>query len=232
MIVRIRDDRLELITQPDHAHLAGAIMERCEPLQSRPRRASILHAIAEHDNGWEEVDASPMVDARSGDILDFMHAPGQVRQGVWPRAIGRLREDPYAAALVAQHALTAYDRYRGDPEWSAFFSGMERARDEALRAGGSERPAMLEDYRFVRLGDLISLAFCTGTTEHLQYGGWSVRLSGPRVIVTPDAFGGSEVPIEIAARTIPRVPYPSDAAVSMALGQATRTTLTGIVTAS
>lgn len=38
-------------------------MEHCVPLVARPRRDAILHAIAEHDNGWAGVDAAPMVKA-------------------------------------------------------------------------------------------------------------------------------------------------------------------------
>lgn len=49
-----------------------------------------------------EVDAAPLVDETTGRILDFIHAPDEVKRGVWPRAVERLRTMPYAAALVAQ----------------------------------------------------------------------------------------------------------------------------------
>jgi hypothetical protein len=55
-------------------------------LDGHPRRASILHAVAEHDNGWREVDMAPTVDAE-GRLHDFVSAPLDLRQGVWPRAI-------------------------------------------------------------------------------------------------------------------------------------------------
>jgi len=106
VIVRPGPGVLQLITQPDHAHLARRIMERSVPLAARPRRDQILHAIAEHDNGWAEEDAAPTVDPRTGSVVDFISAPLSVRHGVWPRAIARLTADPWAAALVAQHAIT------------------------------------------------------------------------------------------------------------------------------
>src|SRR5581483_8368207 len=59
MIVRRTGGRIQLITQPDHAQLAGRIMARCAALADRPRRTSILLAVAEHDNGWAEEDAAP-----------------------------------------------------------------------------------------------------------------------------------------------------------------------------
>lgn len=229
MIVRTFDDAIQLITQPEHAHLAGAIMTCSVPLKARARHTSILHAVTEHDNGWEEVDAAPMVDTQTGEVVDFIRAPVNVRHGVWPRAVARLRDDRWAAALVAQHAITAYDRFRKDPEWSTFFAGMEKARDQMLGADGGSLDDLLPDYAFVRLGDLISLAFCTATSEQLRFGDWSVRLAGTRVLVTPDAFGGAEIPIEITARALPKRPFRSDADLSDALKQATPITLQGSV---
>ena len=121
MIVRQLSDRVQLISQPDHARLAGRVMAHCTTLEDSPRRDSILLAIREHDNGWEEEDASPTVDLETGKVVDFVTAPLAIRHRVWPRAIERLSADPWAAALVAQHAITVYDRYRPDPSRTTFF---------------------------------------------------------------------------------------------------------------
>jgi uncharacterized protein (DUF433 family) len=206
-------------------------MEFCVPLAARPRREAILHAIAEHDNGWAEADAAPTVNADTGDVLDFITVPLAVRQGVWPRAVARLVDDPWAAALVAQHALTVYGRFRPDRDWTAFFVEMEAARDAMLRASGKPLDDLLEDYPFLRLGDLISLAFCTGSTDEQRFGGWTVQLSGARVVVTPDVCGGAEIPFEIEARTIRKRPFRLEAELRDGLSEATVTTLRGDVAA-
>jgi len=49
MIVTYAPGVVQLITQPDHAHLAGRFMEHGVPLAARPHRATILHAIGEHE---------------------------------------------------------------------------------------------------------------------------------------------------------------------------------------
>lgn len=230
MIVRTTEDRIQLITQPDHAHLAGRVMEHCVPLASRPRRDAILHAIAEHDNGWTEGDAAPSVNPATGQIFDFISAPIAVRQGVWPRGVARLAGDPWAAALVAQHAIVIYDRFHADPDWVPFFAGMERLRGEMLDASGVPLDELLIDYPFVRLADLISLSFCTGSADELRVNDWRVRLAGTRVIATPDVFGGAELPIEIGMREIRNERYNSDAALRLAVSEAGWTTLRGMVT--
>ena len=230
MIVRTTEDRIQLITQPDHAHLAGRVMEHCVPLASRPRRDAILHAIAEHDNGWAEGDAAPSVNPATGQIFDFISAPIAVRQGVWPRGVARLAGDPWAAALVAQHAIVIYDRFHADPDWTPFFAGMERLRGEMLDASGLPLDELLVDYPFVRFADLISLSFCTGSADELRINDWRVRLAGTRVIATPDIFGGVELPIEIGIREIRNERYNSDAALRLAVSEAGWTTLRGMVT--
>jgi Protein of unknown function (DUF3891) len=229
VIVRPADDLLQLITQPDHAHLARRIMEHCVPLASRPRRQAILHAIGEHDNGWAEPDAAPTLSSDTGRVMDFVSAPLNVRQTVWPRGVARLSDDPWAAALVAQHALTIYDRFRPDPEWTSFFAEMEAARDAMVCA--SERPldALVSDYALVRLADLISLTFCTGWTDEQRFGDWTIKLSGTRVVVSPDAFGGMKIPIEITAKEIRNQPFRSDAELHRAWSEAKTTTLRGEV---
>ena len=204
-------------------------MDHCVPLKARPRRDAILHAIGEHDNGWEEADAAPTVNPTTGNVADFISVPLSVRHAVWPRGIGRLASDPFAAALVAQHALTVYSRFRSDSEWRSFFAQMESARDALLRASCFPLEDLVADYPFVRLGDLISLAFCTGWTDEQQFGEWTVQMAGTRVVVTPDAFGGANIPIEINARPIPNRPLRMDAELRELLSEADRVTLRGEV---
>ena len=90
-------------------------------------------AIQAHDNGWQEVDAEPCLDPATGRVLDFVHVPEDVRHAVWRRGVARLGGEPYAAALVAQHALHIYRRMRQQPGWRQFFVDMTAARDQHLR---------------------------------------------------------------------------------------------------
>jgi Protein of unknown function (DUF3891) len=229
MIVRRAADRLQLITQPDHAQLAGTIMECCVALKAEPRRDAILHAIYAHDNGWLEEDQSPRLNPESGDIFDFVSAPLSVRQAVWPRGVMRLGKEAWTAALIAQHAITVYDRFRPNREWSAFFAGMEAERDARLEVSRLPLENLIADYRYVRLGDLISLTFCTGWRDDQRFGEHAIRLSGDHVIVSPDLFGGTTIPIDITAREIQSQRFESDAMLGAALRAANTIVLRGEV---
>lgn len=230
MIIRNADKHLLFITQPDHAQLSRRVMEACTQLTTNPRRVHILHAIGEHDNGWLEPDAAPIVDPASGKPFDFVSAPAAVRQDVWPRGVRRLAQDPWAAALVAQHAITVYDRYASDAQWMPFFVCMKNLRDEMRRSSGEDPQAIANDYAFVRLGDLISLAFCTSWTDPLGFAGWTVTRSGPHVRVSPDPFETAVIPLEIQARELRQGPYSTDAELRAEFAHAKVITLQGTVT--
>ena len=233
MIIRTTNSSLLLITQPDHAALAGRIMRHwvAGGLAGSPRRTDILAAVERHDNGWIEVDAAPLVDPESGRLLDFIGAADAVKQGVWPRAVEGLQRSPYQAALVAQHAAYVYSRNRSNAAWTPFFEQMEAIRDREIAAApGATLEQLLRDYTFVRMGDLLSLAFCNEWSEvNADEQGYAICFDGSRVSVTPDPFGGKEVPFEIDARQLPNRPFASAQDAAAAWQSAPIVVLSGVV---
>ena len=235
MISRSDGTRQLLITQPDHAALAARMMRewRTNGLPDSPRRDAILLAIERHDHGWASLDAAPLLDDESGEIVDFISAPDDVKRRVWPEAVAQLEAMPYAAALVAQHAVHIYRRYRSDPSWLAFFDEMEALRNRYLLGSLPLQMKDLEsDYAFLRIGDLMSLTFCNGWTDDQKddFGStYGFRLEGNRLTVTPDPFEGREIPFEVSARALTQTGFTSPSAAQAALAAAPVVVLPGVV---
>lgn len=229
MIVRPAQDGVHLITQPDHAHLAAQIIEHAVTLERHPRREAILLAAAQHDNGWTEEDAAPIVNPATGHPADFINVPVSVRHRVWPRAIQRLAQHPWPAALVAEHAVVVYDRFRVEDDWAPFFAEIEAARDQMVRASGLTSRELVSDYTYVRLADLISLFFCMAVSLPQHVGEWSVQLTGEHAVVSPDPFGGRSIPIAIRARKIPDRVFESDDDLRATVAAAPEVIVTGVV---
>ncbi len=236
MIVRpAGDGTLLLITQPDHARLAAAIVSawNAEALVPPALRTAVLFAIEQHDNGWREVDAAPAVNAETGRPFDFMDTPPDVKQGIWPRGVRRLAADsPLAAALVSQHALALYAHRRDDPGWRTFFSTVEDLRTELLRACGAEtgpaREAFDRSYDLLYLGDVLSLVFCNRWKDPIDVRGYRVTLAEDGgLLVSPDPFGGASIRFAVPARSIPDRRYSSTDDLRAALAQAAPLTLHG-----
>jgi hypothetical protein len=169
----------------------------------------------------------------SGRLLDFVHAPDDVRQGVWPRSIERLAHSPYAAALVAQHALQVYRNNRSKPDWQPFFVRIETLRAEQLRrAAPLTLDNLVADYFFVGMGDLVSLCLANAWPEPQREGGYSIRVQDARVVVTPDPFGGESVALTVPARRLPARAYRSVADAAAALAAAPTVALDAVAAGS
>ncbi len=230
MIIRAADSGLVLITQPDHAALAARLIETWSDARfpPTPQRSTILFAVAEHDNGWREPDSAPIV-SEDGQLLDFIHAPADVRRGVWPRGVDRLADAPYAAALVAQHAIHVNDRHRASSDWRAFFDEMTMRRSRLLARAQRTEDELLADYFFVRMADLMSLVFCNRWRDEHTYHGYRLVLDGgDRLRVFPDPFDGREIAFEIAGCAIESSRFTSSDAAWRAFQAAPRVTLRGV----
>jgi hypothetical protein len=213
MIIRPDDDSLLFVTQPDHARLAADLLSHwtADGFSDHPRRDVLLLAAREHDNGWREVDENPAFDAASGCALDFMTVGDDIKQSVWPRAIERVAQaSPYAAALVAQHAISVYDASHQKPTWTSFFDDMAARRDRLLASGPHTPAELQDDYRFLSVVDLLSLSFCNGWTDERERYGCRVRYGAEGIDVRPGLFS-TTVPMRIRARRLPNRRYASTA---------------------
>ncbi len=196
-------------------------------LPDHPRRETILTATGHHDDGWEEEDAELHV-SETGEALDFIAVPPEVKQRIWPRATERwTARSPYVAALIAQHALTVHAPLAKDFAWRRFFQTMTRTRDQLLERAATDLAMLDGDYPFVRTGDQLSLIFCNGWTAPLAGLGYKAILNGITLQITPDPFAGARIPLEITARSLPSAPYASAAELRAALATAPVVTLTG-----
>lgn len=238
MIIRRMDEELLLITQADHAALAARIAAawRADGLPGRATRARVLEAAAQHDAGWQAIDAAPIVDPGTGAPLDFVTVPLEVRQDVWSQALATLApRDPYVAALVAHHAATVYRRFLSTPGWETFFPAMERRRDDLLATQRLDVITFLADYAILGITDLCSLVFCLGTQEPGSREGYEAVahvteadiVQGGWVQITPDPFDGGIVRLDVPARRIPARRYASDADLRDTIARAPIVHLTG-----
>jgi len=232
MIIRRFATSQQLITQPAHAALAARIMRQWGhgSLPDSPRKASILNAVEQHDSGWSEIDETLVLDGTSGNLVDFIDVSDALKRETSSRGLESLSSDPYAAALVAQHRLHVYRRYRDHPEWDAFFAAMADARDTCLGRADSSLDQLLDDYRFVRAGDLASLAFCNDWKDTADDGcGYAMHLDGTTLLIGPDPFAGRTIAIDIDAREIVNRPFASAAEARRVVVSAPTVRLKGLV---
>ncbi len=214
MIVVPEDGELRVVTQSDHAHLAGEIASlwRADGLPETPRRAEIVLAVREHDNGWREADSAPRVDRATGRPHDFRTMPAEVRREIWLRGARRLAAArPYAALLVAHHALALARERRGEEAWEEeLFAPLDELYGELVETAGAEASEVAADYLFLSATDTISLVACNARPAPVEAAGHRVARRDGRVVVGPFPLAGATT-FRVPERRIPNRRYRGDA---------------------
>ncbi len=220
-----------LITHPDHARLAGAFATHWgNALFSPPEpRASVLHAIHVHDDGWAARDANPTI-TRQGKPSAFSHElVGKYSAfeeidledylAVRESAVQKVEStNAYAALLVSMHTYNLLtdraDRSTIAPAQLHLldaFLDRQRQRQDRLRSEVRADPQylasdvtdqrILENFRLLRACDNLSLLSCVAYME-------------PSTLLHPlRTHDGSAQVIDVLAtkpRTFRLTPWPFD----------------------
>ncbi len=107
MIRREAPDAYWLVTQHDHALLAGRLIREVGGSFTRPPRFDETAAATDlHDSGWPEHDDHPTLNPQ-GLPLDVFEVSRPIAMAVWAGSARRAAEHgPYAQMLVSMHVLS------------------------------------------------------------------------------------------------------------------------------
>jgi len=242
MIRRDDTDGWILITQYDHAILAGDLMERWgnETFSSPQPRGEVLFAVREHDCGWKEWDSSPKINPENGYPANFMEMESSDQSGIWRRSFeSHSDEHPYASALVALHFARFNRKILIKDPSDVNAKLLEGAIDgfvsdklgmEHSKPGGIPREVKI-NLRLLQVVDIISLALCHGWESMeiadvpVDYGGNSARLvlnsnDGFNFTISPYPFSGTTLELRVQARKLVRKSYSGDEDLRRSLGSA------------
>jgi hypothetical protein len=151
MLKTYLDSVVWLVSQPDHARVAGYLAAHwggagafarpgyyADSADPERLRQEVVQAIAEHDNGWWEWEAAPPIDSADQFPLHLLDVGRDGPDGGlhrWELGVGRFAADhPYVALLISLHAHGLYSPGLGDTAASEtslrhpLFGGPEVAR--------------------------------------------------------------------------------------------------------
>lgn len=250
MLVLPTDGCLQLVFQHDHAMLAGrfAAAWPAEFIAHRDRRDDLVEAVACHDAGWQDADARGVIDSSTRRPSSFLRLPLQAYPPIWGASIEEAaRQGPLAGYLVARHcaALARMGRpSEEDPEGQAALAAFQANVDRKVARlaeviAPAPRPgpyplaesALENDFRFLQLNDILSLAVCGGHTEPRLLGFLQGSRLGPDGVeaempepftlwLAPWLFEPGMIEETVPVRTIPDRAYENQEALSGAIAQA------------
>jgi Protein of unknown function (DUF3891) len=229
MIVHPVGDTAEIVMQVDHSHVAGRLAELWPGLEPRD---SVVTAADLHDIGWRSWEATPRLDAETGEPQNFLRVDIGLHLAFYEAGIAEVTaRDPYAGMLVGKHLAGIYRQRYGTqaalkmtraPEAQAMvdeFVGRVEERFEAVqRELGVPDEEFWRNYVLLQVFDRLSLWLCKGDPA----GTGSMRIvlpDGSELVVTPAAGGcaldpfpfAEPVTIAVPVRVVPLTGYANDA---------------------
>jgi hypothetical protein len=168
MIVQERQDRYVLIKQYDHSLLSGEFARRWAE-SPRPFEPT-LYAIANHDVGWKNLDATVSWNEATGKPYSFTSYPVGPKLQAYKEGLDLLeRRSPYAACLCSMH-FESFVRGSEDEAEARFREG-EIQRQEKLRGVMSveELENLEHNFRLLQLCDDLSLFVCLNKPGRNDY---------------------------------------------------------------
>ncbi len=228
MLISRRSDGLHLVSQREHARLAGRLAQLwgAEGFPLGADRDSLVIAAARHDDGWRALDAAPHVNDAEGRPAHFLEGPLETTIGPYGEGVDAIyRDDPYAGVLASMHWAGLYSARFGLQDGQPLEHPLAReaaaAQDrraaetafEIWRDRGGLRSelevARWRDYELLQALDLISLALCLIDTREPSAGEIVPAATNLRAIEQPPggrsiglvpAAGGGHADLEIRVR--------------------------------
>ena len=169
MIVRERFDSYVLIKQHEHGLISGEFARYWgeKPLPLEPT----LYAIANHDTGWQALDASVRWNEQTGKPCSFTNYPIKSKLRAYNNGLDFLEaREPYAACLCSMH----YASLAGDSEDEILFQESEAGRQRKIKSAmdSKETDNLGYNFRLLQLCDDLSLFVCLnepGRNDHPWY---------------------------------------------------------------
>jgi uncharacterized protein DUF3891 len=230
-----------LISQVDHAHLAGELAASwgAGPFPPLVPRDQLLPAIDHHDDGWAEWERCPQVDAEHGRPIDFLEMQLADSLAIWQRSIDAAAAfGPLAAYVVSGHFSALLRRSNA---WqptttppagaTAFLDQQDRDRAHWLEAWQGADPVRNtpevaeQGLKFLQFFDALSLWLCMAERHEPRS---MATPGGPELTLTPRTqevelrpwpWRVPELNVRVAGRAVPVARYESAQALEQAVSQ-------------
>lgn len=177
MIRRDDGDDWLVISQVDHAHLAGEIAAVWgnDTVSRLPLSDWLIVAVRNHDEGWRSWEQTPHINIANGKPREFLEMPMDEATAIWSESIAACNSVPMGRVWVSRHfqylARLALDARKESGEEVAALNSFlaEQAEIEhADRASYASLPELKghydelaeEGFRYVQMFDRMSLWLC------------------------------------------------------------------------
>lgn len=163
MIIRENNDTFFMIEQNHHAHISAEIINYWKDhfFKDDPYVHSVLHAIKNHDLGWDLFDQQPFWNDKKHQPYSFIDFPILPKIALYTHGVDLVeKQDPYAALLCSAHYMK-FMKNQTYPEVNTYLKNEEIRQQRILTNFPTIAHNTFQRHlAILQFADNISLYFC------------------------------------------------------------------------
>lgn len=167
MIILDRKQSYFMVTQNDHAQIAGVIARNCkkEYFFDDIRTQEVLLAIQEHDRGWIELDSSPIWNDKTEKPYSFIDYPLALKIPFYKKGLDEVEKMSKYAALLCSLHYSSFIQDSSEPSVREFWYVEKQRQDQLSKelqlAGNKDKQeTLMYHLDLLKFCDYLSLFIC------------------------------------------------------------------------
>ncbi|MDQ1004792.1 hypothetical protein QFZ28_005332 [Neobacillus niacini] len=167
MIILEREQSYLMVTQNDHAHIAGDIARNCkeEYFFDDTRTQEVMLAINEHDRGWIELDSSPVWNDKTEKPYSFIDYPLSLKITFYKKGLDEVEKMSKYAGLLCSLHYSSFIQDSSEPAvrefWKEEKQRQERvSRELEIEGIENQQETLMYHLDLLKFCDYLSLYIC------------------------------------------------------------------------
>jgi Protein of unknown function (DUF3891) len=167
VIIMEREHSYFMVTQNDHARIAGEIARNCKEdyFFDLSRTQEVLLAIQEHDSGWIELDTSPVWNDKTEKPYSFIDYPTVLKISFYKKGLDEVEKMSKYAGLLCSLHYSSFLQDASEPAVREFWDEEKQRQDQIskeLELVGNEdkKETLMYHLDLLKFCDYLSLFIC------------------------------------------------------------------------
>ncbi|WHY01583.1 DUF3891 family protein [Neobacillus sp. DY30] len=164
MIVLEREQSYLMVTQNDHAKIAGVIARNCKEdyFFDDLRTQEVLLAIKEHDRGWIEMDSSPVWNDQTEKPYSFIDYPLSLKITFYKKGLDEVEKMSKYAGLLCSLHYASFIQDSSEPAVREFWKEEKQRQEHLLKelqltGNETKQETLMYHLDLLKLCDYLSL---------------------------------------------------------------------------
>jgi hypothetical protein len=167
MIIMEKKQNYFMVTQNDHAKIAGEIALNCKEdyFFDDNRTQEVLLAIQEHDRGWIELDTSPVWNDKTEKPYSFIDYPTVLKISFYKKGLDEVEKMSKYAGLLCSFHYSSFLQDASEPAVREFWNGEKQRQERLSKELGlveneDKKETLMYHLDLLKFCDYLSLYIC------------------------------------------------------------------------